>query len=102
MIDEFWLERNLTKVSKNVQHVKFTVEKILEILKTASDTYELENRLITLLGFEQVELIKILRTYRQMSKFDLKKLLKRFLFYFYSSLLYTFIKSENSYRKNGN
>ena len=39
---------------------------MLDILKNASDDRELENRLVTLLGYEQFQLIRTLRTHRQM------------------------------------
>ena len=67
-IDAFWLERHLSKTFKDA---KIKAEEVLNILKTASDNHELENKLIALLGYEQFEFIKILRTHRQMSKFFL-------------------------------
>jgi len=69
MIDAFWLQRNLNKIYPDSTDVKLKSEEVLNILKTTSDNHELENKLLMLLGFEQFEFIKILRTYRQMSKF---------------------------------
>jgi pre-mRNA-splicing helicase BRR2 len=65
-IDEFWLQRHLSKIFTDA---KIKAEEVFNILKTASDNHELENKLIILLGYEQFEFIKILRTHRQMSKF---------------------------------
>ncbi|CAF3535354.1 unnamed protein product, partial [Rotaria sp. Silwood2] len=65
-IDAFWLERNLSKIYSNVTDAKIKAEEVLDILKTASNNHELENKLIILLGFEQFEFIKTLRMYRQM------------------------------------
>lgn len=69
-IDAFWLQRNLSKIYSDDTDIKLKTEEILNILKTSSDNHELENKLIMSLGSEQFEFIKILRTYRQMSKFQ--------------------------------
>lgn len=46
---------------------KLKAQEVLEILKTASDDRELENQLVLLLGYDQFDFIKTLRTHRQMS-----------------------------------
>ncbi|CAF0999985.1 unnamed protein product [Rotaria sordida] len=65
-IDAFWLERNLSKIYPNITDAKNKAEELLDILKTTSNNHELENKLIILLGCEQFEFIKTLRTHRQM------------------------------------
>jgi len=70
-IDAFWLQRNLSKVIyPDATNAKLKTEEVLNILNTAADNHEIENKLIILLGFEHLEFIKILRTHRQMSKFS--------------------------------
>lgn len=68
-IDAFWLQRNLSKVYPEATEAKLKAQEVLEILKTASDDRELENQLVLLLGFEQFDFIKTLRSHRQMSMF---------------------------------
>jgi pre-mRNA-splicing helicase BRR2 len=65
-IDAFWLQRNLSKVYIEATDAKLKAQEVLEILKTASDDRELENQLVLLLGYDQFDFIKILRTHRQM------------------------------------
>lgn len=65
-IDAFWLQRNLSKVYAEATDAKLKAQEVLEILKTASDDRELENRLVILLGYDQFDFIKTLRTHRQM------------------------------------
>lgn len=65
-IDAFWLQRNLSKVYAEATDAKLKAQEVLEILQTASDDRELENRLVILLGYDQFDFIKTLRTHRQM------------------------------------
>ncbi len=65
-IDAFWLQRNLSKVYAEATDAKLKAQEVLEILQTASDDRELENQLVILLGYEQFDFIKTLRTHRQM------------------------------------
>jgi pre-mRNA-splicing helicase BRR2 len=65
-IDAFWLQRNLSKVYAEATDAKLKAQEVLEILKTASDDRELENQLVILLGYDQFDFIKTLRTHRQM------------------------------------
>jgi pre-mRNA-splicing helicase BRR2 len=67
-IDAFWLQRNLSKVYSEATDAKLKAQEVIEILQTASDDRELENQLVLLLGYDQFDFIKILRTHRQMSK----------------------------------
>ncbi|CAF4038819.1 unnamed protein product, partial [Rotaria sordida] len=46
LIDEFWLQRNLSKVYAEATDAKLKAQEVLEILKTASDDRELENQLV--------------------------------------------------------
>ena len=66
-IDAFWLQRNLSKVYAEATDAKMKAQETLEILKTATDDRELENQLVLLLGHDQFDFIKILRTHRHMS-----------------------------------
>ncbi|CAF2937525.1 unnamed protein product [Rotaria sp. Silwood2] len=65
-IDAFWLQRNLSKVYAEATDAKLKAQEVLEILKTASDDRELENQLVLLLGYDQFDFIKTLRTHRHM------------------------------------
>ena len=65
-IDAFWLQRNLSKVYAEATDAKSKAQEVLEILQTASDDRELENQLVILLGYDQFDFIKTLRTHRQM------------------------------------
>ncbi|CAF0840833.1 unnamed protein product [Adineta steineri] len=65
-IDAFWLQRNLSKVYAEATDAKLKAQEVLEILQTASDDRELENQLVMLLGYDQFDFIKTLRTHRQM------------------------------------
>ena len=65
-IDAFWLQRNLSKVYAEATDAKKKAEEVLAILKQASDNRELENQLVLLLGHDQFDFIKTLRTHRQM------------------------------------
>ncbi|CAF4909304.1 unnamed protein product, partial [Rotaria sp. Silwood1] len=65
-IDAFWLQRNLSKVYAEATDAKLKAQEVLDILKTASDDRELENQLVLLLGYDQFDFIKTLRTHRHM------------------------------------
>lgn len=66
-IDAFWLQRNLSRAYPEATEAKLKAQEVLEILKTAADDRELENQLVLLLGFNQFDFIKTLRTHRHMS-----------------------------------
>ena len=65
-IDAFWLQRNLSKVYAEATDAKLKAQEVLEILQTSSDDRELENQLVILLGHEQFDFIKLLRTNKNM------------------------------------
>jgi len=65
-IDAYWLQRNLSKVYSEATGAKQKAEEVLEILEDAVDDRELENKLVLLLGYDQFDLIKTLRTHRHM------------------------------------
>lgn len=65
-IDAFWLQRKLSKIYDDPTQAQHKVKEVLEILKEASDERDVENQLVLLLGFDQFEFIKLLRSKRQM------------------------------------
>ena len=69
-IDAFWLQRKLSKVYDDPTQAQTKVKEVLDILKKASDERDVETQLVLLLGFDQFDIIKLLRSHRQMSKSD--------------------------------
>jgi pre-mRNA-splicing helicase BRR2 len=65
-IDAFWLQRKLGKIYDDPQQAQVKVKEVLDILKEARDERDVENQLVLLLGFDQFELIKLLRSHRNM------------------------------------
>ncbi|CAH8536125.1 hypothetical protein MS3_00004841 [Schistosoma haematobium] len=65
-IDAFWLQRNLAKHCKDPILAQAKARECLEILQSASDDRDLENRLVRALGYEQFDFVKILRKHRLM------------------------------------
>lgn len=68
-IDAFWLQRKLSKIYEDPTQAQTKVKEIIDILKEATDERDVENQLVLLLGFNQFEFIKLLRSNRQMGKF---------------------------------
>lgn len=66
-IDAFWLQRKLSKIYEDPTQAQTKVREIIDILKEATDERDVENQLVLLLGFNQFEFIKLLRSNRQMS-----------------------------------
>ena len=66
-IDAFWLQRKLSKVYDDPAQAQTKVKEVIEILKTAADERDVETQLVLLLGFNQFDIIKLLRSNRQMS-----------------------------------
>ncbi|ESN94050.1 hypothetical protein HELRODRAFT_102998 [Helobdella robusta] len=65
-IDAFWLQRKLSRFYTDPMVAQMKAAEVLDILESAKDDREAENKLVILLGCEQFELIVILRQYRQM------------------------------------
>ncbi|CAH8493771.1 unnamed protein product [Schistosoma turkestanicum] len=65
-IDAFWLQRNLAKHCKDPILAQAKARECLEILQSAADDRDLENRLVRALGYEQFDFVKILRKHRLM------------------------------------
>lgn len=65
-IDAYWLQRNLNKTYGDPVEAKNKAAEVMDILKTASDDRDAENKLVMLLGFKQFDFIKLLRQNRQM------------------------------------
>lgn len=65
-IDAFWLQRKLSKIYDDPTQAQHKVKEVLEILKEAVDERDVENQLVLLLGFNQFDFIKLLRSNRQM------------------------------------
>lgn len=70
-IDAFWLQRKLSKIYDDPTQAQTKVKEVIDILKEATDERDVENQLVLLLGFNQFEIIKLLRSNRQMSKHKL-------------------------------
>nr|KAG5691791.1 hypothetical protein BaRGS_003187 [Batillaria attramentaria] len=69
-IDAFWIQRKLSKFYPDDPTTAQTkAREVLDILKTAGDDRECENKLVMLLGVTQFDFIKILRQHRQMILF---------------------------------
>lgn len=65
-IDAFWLQRKLSKVYDDPTQAQTKVKEVLDILKNATDERDVETQLVLLLGFNQFDIIKLLRSNRQM------------------------------------
>ena len=66
-IDAFWLQRKLSKVYDDPTQAQTKVKEVIEILKNALDERDVENQLVLLLGFNQFDLVKLLRSNKNMS-----------------------------------
>jgi pre-mRNA-splicing helicase BRR2 len=67
-IDAFWLQRKLSTVYDDPTQAQTKVKEVLDILRNAMDERDVENQLVLLLGFTQFDIVKLLRSNRQMSK----------------------------------
>ena len=65
-IDAFWLQRKLSKIYDDPTQAQTKVKEVLDILKEASDERDVENQLVLLLGFNQFDIVKLLRSNRYM------------------------------------
>uniref|UniRef100_A0A4W3I5V6 Small nuclear ribonucleoprotein 200 (U5) n=1 Tax=Callorhinchus milii TaxID=7868 RepID=A0A4W3I5V6_CALMI len=65
-IDAFWLQRQLSRFYDDAIMSQKKADEVLDILKTTGDDRECENQLVSLLGFNTFDFIKILRQHRMM------------------------------------
>lgn len=65
-IDAYWLQRKLAKSIEDPVEAQAKAVDVLEVLKTARNDNEVENKLVELLGFDLFDFIKILRHNRPM------------------------------------
>lgn len=65
-IDAYWLQRELNKFYEDPEISRSKSEEVLEVLKTASDERDLENKLVLLLGHDKFSIIKVVRKHRKM------------------------------------
>ncbi|KAF5400264.1 U5 small nuclear ribonucleoprotein helicase [Paragonimus heterotremus] len=65
-IDAFWLQRNLAKHCKDPVLAQSKARECLDILQSAVDDRDLENRLVRALGYGQFSFVKLLRMNRMM------------------------------------
>lgn len=65
-IDAFWLQRNVSKHCKDPVLAQKKAQECLDILRTASDDRDLENRLVRCIGYEQFGFLRVLRRYPAM------------------------------------
>ncbi len=103
-IDAFWLQRKLSKVYDDPAQAQTKVKEVIEILKTASDERDVETQLVLLLGFNQFDIIKLLRSNRQMGN---EEIIKNLIFdilvdlaFFFSSVLYVACLCSECRRKD--
>ena len=59
-IDAYWLQRKLSKTCDDPVAARKMANQIIDILRDACDTRDLENQLVLLLSYEQFDLIKLL------------------------------------------
>lgn len=69
-IDAYWIQRKLSKYYKDSITSQARAKDVTDILQSAQDDRDFENRLVLLLGVDCFEFIKILKKHRFMSKFD--------------------------------
>jgi pre-mRNA-splicing helicase BRR2 len=67
-IDAYWIQRKLSKFYKDSITSQARAKEVLDILQTAVDERDFENRLVLLLGVDCFDFIRVLKKYRQMSK----------------------------------
>ena len=65
-IDAFWLQRELNKYYADAEVSRSKAEEVLEILKSAKDDRELENKMMLLLGHDKFSFIRLLRKNKSM------------------------------------
>ncbi|VDD78058.1 unnamed protein product [Mesocestoides corti] len=65
-IDAFWLQRNVSKHCKDPVLAQKKAQECLDILGTATDDRDLENRLVRCIGYEQFGFLRVLRRYPAM------------------------------------
>ena len=65
-IDAFWLQRELNKYYADAEASRSKAEEVLEILKSAKDERELENKMMLLLGHDKFSFIRLLRKNKNM------------------------------------
>ena len=65
-IDAHWLQRKLSRYFDDANVSQQKSREVLDILKTASDERECENRLVLLLGYDCFDLIKVMVVNRAM------------------------------------
>ncbi|PAA72657.1 hypothetical protein BOX15_Mlig007168g1 [Macrostomum lignano] len=65
-VDAFWLQRQLAKRYTDPVAAQAKAAECLQLLKSAGDDRDLENRLVKALGYEAFDLIKLVRQNRQM------------------------------------
>lgn len=67
-IDAFWLQRHLRQYFEDPMVAQSKATEVLDVLKTASDSREVESKLLHLLGPSCFNFIKTLRQHRNMSE----------------------------------
>lgn len=65
-VDAYWLQRELNKFYKDAEVSRAKSEEVLDVLKTASDERDLENKLVLLLGHDKFAIIKTIRKHKKM------------------------------------
>lgn len=65
-IDAHWIQRSLAKFYKDPIAAQEKVKEVIAILRDAEDDHSCENKLVVLLGFDQFDFIRVLRSHRQL------------------------------------
>ncbi|XP_074602133.1 U5 small nuclear ribonucleoprotein l(3)72Ab [Brevipalpus obovatus] len=65
-IDAYWLQRRIKKITDDPVVAQAKSNQVLEILKNSANEHEVEDQLIPLLGYDQFDFIRLLRSNRQM------------------------------------
>ena len=68
-IDAFWLQRHLRQYFEDPMVAQSKATEVLDVLKTALDSREVEGKLLHLLGPACFTFIKTLRQHRNMSEY---------------------------------
>ncbi|EDQ89655.1 uncharacterized protein MONBRDRAFT_36978 [Monosiga brevicollis MX1] len=63
-VDAYWLQRELGKYTKDAEESQSLADETLKVLQEAKDDRECENSLVTVLGFDKFEFVKLCRKNR--------------------------------------
>lgn len=67
-IDAYWLQRRLSRVYSDAVVSQQRAGDVLSALRDSANDHDCENRLVSLLGYDCFDLIKLIKKHRQMGK----------------------------------